>query len=329
MLTNLQLLPAPAVIGLISLFGLLLGSFLNVVIYRMPKKLEQEQNADVAEYLEQKCSKKESLRFVPLGYKCPHCNASSSLDQGTYVLPQDDRPAPPAPFNLLIPGSACPGCGHKIKWWENIPVISWILLRGKCSSCKTKISFRYPFVELLTATFFGIVAWHFGVGIQTLLWCFFVFICIAITGIDWDTTWLPDSLSLPLMWAGIIAAMLGWTVSIQSAIWGAVVGYMSLWTLATAFYHATGRIGMGNGDFKLLAALGAWFGWEFLLPIALLSSVVGVIAYITLKLLQSQTGLFEDKYIPFGPFLVGAGLLLLTMSPVKFQQMFPVLILTF
>lgn len=329
MITDLQLLPPAIIIGIVSLFGLLFGSFLNVVIYRMPKKLDQEQDEGIADYLEQKVTKKETLGFIPLGYKCPHCNTSSQLDQGVYVLTEKDRLTPAPTFNLMVPGSACPGCGHKIKWWENIPVLSWLLLRGKCSSCKSKISFRYPFVELLTAIFFGIVAWHFGASVQTLLWSFFVFVCIAIAGIDWDTTWLPDSLSLPLMWMGIIAALSGWTISIPSAIWGAIIGYMTLWLLATAFHYATGRIGMANGDFKLLAALGAWFGWEFLLPIALLSSVVGIIAYITLKLVQSQTGLFENKYMPFGPFLVGAGLLLLTITPAKFQQMFPVLVLGF
>ncbi|MGL4667442.1 MAG: prepilin peptidase [Saezia sp.] len=329
MLLDLDVLPSSAIIGAIFLFGLLFGSFLNVVIYRVPKNLDQEQDQGVGEYLEQKVSKKDTLGFIPLGYQCPHCSTQSSLDKGVYILPEDQRPAPAKPFNLFTPGSACPGCGHKIRWWENIPVLSWLLLRGKCSSCKQRISFRYPFVELLTATLFGIVAWHFGASIQTLLWCFFVFICIAISGIDWDTTWLPDSLSLSLMWVGVIAALVGWSIPIQNALWGAIIGYMTLWLLATAFHSATGRMGMASGDFKLMAALGAWFGWEFLLPIALISSVVGIFAFITLKLLQSQTGLFENKYMPFGPFLAGAGLLLLIITPAKLLQIFPFLQLNF
>lgn len=327
MLMDLGLLPSSFIVGLACLFGLLFGSFLNVVIYRLPKRLDQEQDEGVAQYLEQKIEKKENLDFLPLGYKCAHCKAEGRLSEGVYSLPQEQRSPNPELVSLLYPGSACPKCGHKIRFWENIPVISWLFLGGKCSSCKTKISFRYPFVELITAILFGFVAWHFGASVQTPLWCFFVFMCVAIAGIDWDTTWLPDSLSLSLLWVGILAALLGWTVPIQNAVWGAVVGYMILWLLATGFHFATGRVGMANGDFKLLSALGAWFGWEYLLPIALLASAVGVVAYIILKLLQSKKGLFEGKYMPFGPFLVGAGLLLLMMTPLKFQQIFPIFVI--
>lgn len=325
MLAEIHTLPITVIVSVACLFGLLFGSFLNVVIYRTPKRLDREQDEGIAEYLEQKVTKKQSLGFIPFGCQCPHCNTKSSLDQSVYVLPENEHPEPTGPFNLFTPASTCPSCGHKIRWWENIPVLSWLLLRGKCSECKKSISFRYPFIELLTAAFFGVAAWHFGASAQTLLWCYFVFMCIGISGIDWDTTWLPDSMSLSLMWVGIIAASLGWNIPMQSAIWGAIIGYMALWLLNTVFYFATGRIGMANGDFKLLAALGAWFGWEFLLPIALLSSVVGIIAYIIIKVLQSQTGLFEGKYMPFGPFLAGAGLLLLIITPSKFQQLFPVL----
>lgn len=320
-------LPTIAIIGSVFVLGLLFGSFLNVVIYRVPKKMDLEQDEGIAEYLEQKVTKKESIDFLPLANECPQCHRRSRLSESVVLVPEESRDKP-KPFNLCTPASTCPECGHKIRWWENIPVFSWLFLRGKCSSCNKPISFRYPFIELLTAILFAAVAWLFGPSIQTPLWCFFVFMSLAIAGIDWDTTWLPDSLSLSLLWAGLIAALLGWIdITIEQSIWGAVAGYLSLWTLATLFKLITGRIGMANGDFKMLAALGAWFGWQYLLPILLLSSIVGVIGYIIIKLLQTTAGLFEGKYMPFGPYLVGAGLFLLLITPTLFQKLFPFLIL--
>lgn len=315
-------LPLGVIILLFAILGLLLGSFLNVVIYRLPKMMDQEQDCAIAEVLEQKIEKKELLDFAPLVSHCPQCQTSYPWQTGIAV-DEKKEPQTTQKFNLLVPGSACPSCHHKIRWWENIPVISWLFLLGRCSSCHTKISFRYPFIELLTGALFGFIAWQSGASIQTVLGCFFAAMIITIAMIDWDTTWLPDSLSLSLMWAGLIAALMQWSVvSIDSALWGAVAGYLILWSVATLFKVLTGKIAMANGDFKMLAALGAWFGWELLLPILLFSCITGTITAIALKGMQSK-GLREGKYIPFGPFLAAAGLLILLISPERAQDFFP------
>ncbi|RUS66278.1 Type 4 prepilin-like proteins leader peptide-processing enzyme [Saezia sanguinis] len=323
MIEALIALPTGAFVALVVILGLLIGSFLNVVIYRLPKMIERDQDEAIAEVIEQKITGNADLDFLPLLSTCPNCQHTFRWSQGIAVSATET--APKKSFSLTYPPSACPHCGHKIRWWENIPVISWLFLRGRCSSCKARISFRYPLIELLTGILFGVVAWHYGATIQTILWCFFVAMNIAIAMIDWDTTWLPDSLSLTLMWAGLLAALIGWSIPVAGAMWGAVFGYMILWIVATLFKLLTGRIAMANGDFKMLAALGAWFGWEFLLPILLASSLVGAIIGLTLKAIQSKTGLFEGKYIPYGPFLAGAGLLILICSPSRIQAWFPFL----
>ncbi len=257
----------------LGILGLCVGSFLNVVIHRLPLMLERQWRAEGAEALN-----------VP--------------------APEHDA----QPLTLSKPDSRCPKCGHQIRWYENIPLISWLALRGKCSACQTPISVRYPLIELATGALFVACWWRFGSHPTTLLWCGFVAVLVAAAAIDWDTTLLPDSLTLPLLWAGLVAANLGWNIPITEAIWGAVAGYLSLWSVYWLFKLTTGKEGMGYGDFKLLAALGAWLGWSMVLPIVLASSLIGAIVGIGLKL---SANLREGRYIPYGPFLAGAGLCVL------------------
>ena len=195
-----------------------------------------------------------------------------------------------------------------ITWAENIPVLSYMGLRGCCAGCKTRISPRYPLVEIFTGVLFAAVGWRFGTQPTTLLWCFLVATLIALAGIDWDTTLLPDSLTLPLLWAGLLTSVLGWTIPLPHAVWGAVVGYLSLWSVYWLFKLTTGKEGMGFGDFKLLAALGAWLGWQMILPIVLGASVIGAIAGIAMK---ASSRLREGRYVPFGPFLAGSGIVVM------------------
>jgi len=253
----------------LGLLGLCVGSFLNVVVHRMPKMLEARWQADAADML--------------------------------------GKPAPATEaISLSRPASRCPACGHAIRWYENIPVISWLVLRGKCSACKTPISVRYPLVELATAGLFVACGVQFGAQPTTLLWCGFVAVLVAASLIDWDTTLLPDDLTLPLLWAGLVVAALGWTtLSLSDALWGTVAGYLSLWSVYWLFKLTTGKEGMGYGDFKLLAALGAWLGWSMILPIVLGSSIIGAVVGIGMKV---SGQLREGVYVPFGPFLAGAGL---------------------
>jgi leader peptidase (prepilin peptidase)/N-methyltransferase len=261
-----------------GLFGLLIGSFLNVVIYRLPKMMERAWALEAAEFAGQP---------VPVELQ--------------------ER------FNLLVPRSRCQQCGHQISWWENIPVLSYLFLRGRCSSCKTHISLRYPMVELVTGLLFAWCVWHWGWTWSGAAWCGFSAVLVALTLIDWDTTLLPDSLTLPLVWAGLIASILGWTgVRLPDAVWGAVGGYMSLWLVYWAFKLATGKEGMGFGDFKLFAALGAWFGWQALVPMILMASVIGALVGIGLKL---TSGLREGGVVPFGPFLAMAGITAMLFGP--------------
>jgi leader peptidase (prepilin peptidase)/N-methyltransferase len=256
--------------GLLVL-GLVVGSFLNVVIHRLPLILDQQWKLDAAAALEQ---------------------------------PEPEH----TPISLSRPASRCPSCGHAIRWYENIPLISWLALRGKCSACATPISVRYPLIELTTGLMFAACGWRLGHEPTVLLWCGFVSVLIAASAIDWDTTILPDDLTLPLLWAGMIAAGMGWTLPLKDALWGAVSGYLSLWSVYWFFKLATGKEGMGFGDFKLLAALGAWLGWSMILPIILASSVIGAIVGIGLKV---TGGLREGRYVPYGPFLAGAGLVMM------------------
>jgi len=211
--------------------------------------------------------------------------------------------APPR-FNLLTPRSRCPACGTAIAARHNIPLLSWLWLRGRCSACTNPISWRYPAVELATGLLFAGAAWRFGPQPVALAWCGVLAVLVAATLIDWDTTLLPDSLTLPLLWAGLVAATLGWTLPLSTAVWGAVVGYLSLWSVYWLFKLATGKQGMGHGDFKLLAALGAWFGWQQLLALVLIASLSGLLLAAALAWRQR---LPANRQIAFGPCLALAG----------------------
>ena len=280
---------SPAILGLL---GLLVGSFLNVVVYRLPRMMERQWWRDAGQQL----ADTESWQRC-FGKPAPKHYAVAANELGSHL---DGL----GPLTLSKPDSTCPSCGHTIRWFENIPVLSWLWLRGKCSACHAPISFRYPLLEILTALLFAGSAWHFGNQPVALLWCGVFAVLVALTAIDWDTTLLPDSLTLPLLWAGLIAASLGWTLPLATAVAGAAVGYLSLWSIYWLFKLATGKEGMGYGDFKLLAALGAWLGWQAVLPIVLMSSVIGAVVGIALKL---TGGLREGRYVPFGPFLAGGG----------------------
>ena len=256
---------------MLALLGLCIGSFLNVVIHRIPLMLERGWKLESAELL---------------GVK---------IDEPELVT-------------LSKPRSRCPSCGHAIAWYENIPLASWLWLRGRCSACRARISARYPLIELLTAVLFAVIGWRVGPQPVALLWCGFAAVLIALAAIDWDTTLLPDGLTLPLLWAGLIAAALGWTISLSTAVWGAVVGYLSLWSVYWLFKLTTGKEGMGFGDFKLLAALGAWLGTTMILPVVLGASVIGAVVGIGMK---ASGALREGRFVPFGPFLAGSGLVVM------------------
>ena len=259
----------------LALLGLCIGSVLNVVIHRLPLMLERGWKADSAEML---------------------------------GLTIEANEASEPPLTLSKPRSRCPSCSHPIAWYENIPVASFLWLRGKCSACKVAISPRYPLVEVLTGALFAAIGWRFGATPTALLWCGFAAVLVALAGIDWDTTLLPDNLTLPLLWAGLVASALGWTIPLSDALWGAVAGYLSLWSVYWLFKLTTGKEGMGFGDFKLLAALGAWLGLKMVLPVVLAASILGAVVGIGMKMAST---LREGRYVPFGPFLAGAGLVVL------------------
>ncbi|WP_226595689.1 prepilin peptidase [Marinobacter nauticus] len=262
----------------VALFSLCVGSFLNVVILRLPKMMKQEWRCQCEEFLE---------------------------------VPENDRKSDER-TTLSKPASTCPSCGHKIRAWENIPVISWLMLGGKCSSCKTRISPRYPIIEALTAVFSVVTVYLLGPS-ETALWALLmVWALVALTMIDFDTQLLPDGITLPLMWLGLVLNYFGVLTDFGSAFWGAVAGYLSLWSVYWLFKLATGKEGMGHGDFKLLAALGAWLGWQLLPAVILLSSVVGAIVGISLMVFRKHG---REVPIPFGPYLAAAGLLSLWFGP--------------
>ncbi len=251
-----------------TVFGLLVGSFLNVVIHRVPRMMERTWRREAQEVLE---------------------------------LPIEET----SPYNLVVPRSRCPHCDHAIRWHENIPVVSWLLLKGRCSACGQGISARYPLVELLSALIAAVCAWQFGYGGWLVFVLFASFTLLALAAIDLDTTLLPDAMTFPLLWAGLLAALLGISpVALPDAVVGAMAGYLSLWSLYWVFKLVTGKEGMGYGDFKLLAALGAWLGWQYLPLVILLSSVVGLVFAIGM---MARGGLKKGQGIPFGPYLAIAG----------------------
>ncbi len=256
----------PTVIA--GLFGLMIGSFLNVVIHRLPKMMQRESDNYVAH-------------------------------ESGKPLPHTDR------YNLVVPRSACPHCQHQIAAWENVPVVSYLLLRGKCVKCKAPISARYPVVEVLSGALSALLVWRFGSGMAGLATLVFAYLLIAMTFIDADTQLLPDDLTYLLLWCGLLVNINGTFVALNDAVIGAAAGYSSLWLIYWIFKLATGKEGMGYGDFKLLAALGAWLGWKMLPVIILLSSLVGAVVGIALIVFAKHG---RDKPIPFGPYLAAAGM---------------------
>jgi len=258
-----------------GLLGLCVGSFVNVVIHRLPKMMEQEWLAQCADL-------------------------------------RGETPSPAEVLSLARPRSRCPSCGHQITVLENIPIVSYLILRGKCSKCAAPISARYPVVEAATGLLSAYAAWHFGPTPQALGALIVLWALIALTAIDLDTQLLPDSITLPLLWIGLALNLAGTYVDISSAVIGAMVGYLTLWSVFWLFKLATGKEGMGYGDFKLLAALGAWLGWQMLPVIILLSSIVGAVVGISL-IVFSRHG--RNTPIPFGPYLAAAGIIALFWGP--------------
>jgi leader peptidase (prepilin peptidase)/N-methyltransferase len=274
--------------GSVFVLGLVVGSFLNVVIYRLPIMLESEWRSQAAELL--------PAAADPAGTTGP---------AGVAV------PATPPRFSLSTPRSACPACNTPIKAWHNIPLVSWLLLKGRCASCKARISMRYPLVELITGILSAGVAWHFGFGAPAACGLLVTWALIALTGIDIDHQLLPDNITLPLMWAGLLAAVIvggvagnPLPVSAHDAIIGAASGYLSLWLVFHAFRLITGKEGMGYGDFKLFAALGAWLGWKLLPLVILLSAAAGAVFGILMIVLRGRD---RSAPMPFGPYLAAAG----------------------
>ena len=255
-------------LGTLFVFGSLVGSFLNVVIYRLPIMMQREWRSDCLEFLQQPADKEESA------------------------------------FNLSVPRSRCGECGHRITALENIPVISYLVLGGKCSACKTRISPQYPLVELFTALVSVVVGWHFGVSLQALAALLLSWCLIGASGIDIGHKLLPDNITLPLLWLGILLSLFDIFISLQESVVGAMVGYLSLWSVFMLFKLCTGKEGMGYGDFKLLAMLGAWLGWQPLFVVILTSSLVGAIVGISMILLKKTE---RGTQIPFGPYLAAAG----------------------
>jgi leader peptidase (prepilin peptidase) / N-methyltransferase len=252
----------------VFLLGLSIGSFLNVVIYRLPKIMETQWNRDCREHLGQTLEAEEKA------------------------------------FNLSQPSSHCPTCNHKIRPWENIPVVSWLILKGRCSNCHNPISPRYPIIETATGLFSLAVAYHFGLNWSALAALFLTWALIALSMIDFDVQLLPDNITLPYLWLGLLLSLAAIFTDPESAIIGAVAGYLSLWSVYQLFKQLTGKEGMGYGDFKLLAMLGAWLGWQYLPQIILLSALVGATIGVALIVLRGRD---RNIPIPFGPYLAAAG----------------------
>lgn len=291
----LQASPA-MVAALCLLVGLLVGSFLNVVIHRLPVMLKRDWRSQSLEVLSEWAQAPDAAP--------PLSQARTALEQ---LQAADTQPGH-ARYNLVVPRSACPACGHRITALENIPVLSWLWLRGRCSACKTAISPRYPAVEALTGLISGYVGWHFGfsaaaAGALVFAWC-----AIAASFIDLDTQLLPDDITLPLIWIGLLFNLGGTFAPLESAVIGAIVGYVALWSVYWLFKLVTGKEGMGYGDFKLLAAIGAFLGWKLLPVVILLSSLVGAIVGVLLIVLAGRG---RHIPIPFGPYLAAAGLIAL------------------
>lgn len=274
---------------IVGVLGLLVGSFLNVVIYRLPKMMEAGWREECEEYI----------------------RTSMATDSAAAI--QQDQPATEQKekFNLAIPNSRCPSCGTEIKPWQNIPVISYLLLKGKCANCDAPISIRYPLVEAASGLLCVLVLYLFGPTWQCVFALIFIWALIALTMIDADTQLLPDDITLPLMWLGLLVNTQGLFTDLKSSVIGAAAGYLTLWSVYKLFKLLTGKEGMGYGDFKLLAALGAWMGWQLLGLIIILSSLVGAVLGIAGILIMGRE---KAQPLPFGPYLAGAGLLAMFWS---------------
>ncbi len=258
-------------IGLTVVLGLVVGSFLNVVIHRLPRMLEREWRE-----------------------QCAALKGEAMPQQG--------------PYNLLLPPSSCAHCGHRLRWYENIPLLSYAFLKGRCSACGQPIGLRYPLIEAASGLLAGYTAWHFGLGMQAMLAMVLVWALLVLTAIDVTTQLLPDRITQPLTWAGLLVNWQGVFVPLSDALLGAVAGYLTLWLVYHAFRLATGKEGMGYGDFKLLAALGAWLGWQLLPLVVLAASLLGAMVGIALI---TFAGHDRSRPIPFGPWLALAGLIAL------------------
>ncbi len=278
-------------------FGLCVGSFLNVVIHRLPKMMEREWREQCAEL-------------------------DAGEPGGSPAPPPSKPPAAKERYNLVVPRSACPQCGHKITALENIPLVSYAVLRGKCSGCGTRISMRYPLVEAAAGLAASYAAVRFGFSIAGFGAMVFAWALIALAVIDFDTQLLPDDITLPLLWAGLLINLPGTFVPLGSAVIGAAAGYLSLWTVYWGFKLVTGKEGMGYGDFKLLAAICAWLGWQALAMVILLSSVVGATVGIGLMVFARHG---RDKPIPFGPYLAAAGFIALFWGETISRKYLPLL----
>jgi leader peptidase (prepilin peptidase)/N-methyltransferase len=275
-----------------AVLGLIIGSFVNVVIHRLPRMMEQQWAQDVASWL----AEQEGERSAG--------EVAGGVAGGGPVL---------APYNLARPRSHCPTCGHALAWHDNIPLISFALLRGRCRACGSPIGWRYPTVELVTAVLFAACAWRWGLGASALVWGAFAATLLALACIDADTQLLPDALTLPLLWGGLISAAAGWSqTALADALWGAVAGYTLLWLVQQGFGLVTGKQGIGQGDFKLLAALGAWLGWQALLPLLLLASLSGAVVGLGLRW-SGRLG--AGQPLAFGPYLAMAGAALMWLAP--------------
>jgi leader peptidase (prepilin peptidase)/N-methyltransferase len=320
-------------IGCCTVLGLLVGSFLNVVIYRLPVMMDNALRAECAELAGFDA-------HVATPGAAPADDANAPTVVATELAPQIppdtaiDAPAsePPLesptrpPFNLVVPRSACPKCKAPITAAQNIPVVSWLALGGKCANCKAPISARYPLIELFSGVASGIVAWHFGYGLPAMAGILFTWTLIALTFIDLDTFLLPDQLTLPLVWAGLLLSIWHpvWApgaapVTPVDSIIGAAAGYLSLWSVFWLFLLIRKKEGMGYGDFKLFAAFGAWFGWQMLLPIILFASLLGSVVGVWL-IFRQRKGM--DTHIPFGPYLAVGGWLALLFGQTVISRLF-------
>jgi leader peptidase (prepilin peptidase)/N-methyltransferase len=302
-----------------GVLGLLIGSFLNVVVYRLPAMMYRGWLREAADNLmaaDPGMGVPTSLWDLVFGGKTApprHLHASAgAAGEALDAL---------APLDLVRPGSHCRACGRPVRWYENLPVLSWLALRGACAGCGTRIAWRYPLVELATGALFALCAWRWGLSPVAGAWALFAALLLCQFLIDLDTQLLPDTLNYMLLWAGLLASALGWTAPLSAAVWGAAIGYLVLWSFFHAYRLLTGKEGMGYGDFKLLAGLGAWLGADHLLAILLLSSVVGALLGGAL-LLRGRLA-HKDVPIAFGPFLAGAGLLCLVLGPDQVRHLAP------